>query len=125
MFRWYRNAEVCYAYLVDATDEKSVTRSRWFTRGWTLPELIAPMNLQFYTSDWTCLGSKLEYANHIETATGIDREVLLTGHFGQVSIAKRMAVSNSWCHFFPVPVKSRAKPPPIWAKIMPQGFVCP
>ncbi|KAJ0313841.1 hypothetical protein COL5a_007221 [Colletotrichum fioriniae] len=50
MFRWYRDAEVCYAFLSDwpaaddggeSTDD-ALKDCRWFTRGWCLQELIAP-----------------------------------------------------------------------------------
>src|SRR5262249_8258217 len=54
MFKWYRNAKVCYAYLVDvqAADPASFEKSRWFTRGWTLQELIAPKRLIFFDGRW-------------------------------------------------------------------------
>ncbi|KAJ5042653.1 beta transducin-like protein-like protein HET-E4s, partial [Bipolaris maydis] len=43
MFRWYRNAARCYVYLSDSScDYTAFRRSRWFTRGWTLQELLAP-----------------------------------------------------------------------------------
>jgi hypothetical protein len=65
MFKWYRLARVCIAYLsdvpeCDVTDESSAFwNSRWFTRGWTLQELIAPdpHGVNFYSMDWTFLGS--------------------------------------------------------------------
>jgi hypothetical protein len=50
MYRWYKNAKVCYAYLGDVTAAQNVqeanwaslfARSKWFKRGWTLQELIA------------------------------------------------------------------------------------
>lgn len=48
MFKWYRDSKVCYAYLGDATAmEKGWKRNEWFTRGWTLQELIAPPVLNF------------------------------------------------------------------------------
>ena len=63
MFRWYRNATKCYVYLTDVsrptldTDvgrlswESSFQKSRWFTRGWTLQELVAPKLVEFYSHD--------------------------------------------------------------------------
>lgn len=42
MFVWYKEASVCYAYLSDVPpldpflDVAEFSRSRWFTRGWTL-----------------------------------------------------------------------------------------
>lgn len=47
MYRWYQEAEVCYAYLADTQTKDEVSKSRWFTRGFTLQELIAPSNLIF------------------------------------------------------------------------------
>ena len=57
MFKWYANAEVCYAYLSDVlhlagfSSSDGITASRWFTRGWTLQELIAPKGLSFLDRD--------------------------------------------------------------------------
>ncbi|OAG06300.1 HET-domain-containing protein [Paraphaeosphaeria sporulosa] len=42
MFRWYQNATKCYVYLSDLSWESAFKSSRWFTRGWTLQELLAP-----------------------------------------------------------------------------------
>jgi Heterokaryon incompatibility protein (HET) len=70
MFRWYRNAAKCYVYLSDVprpafdTNDKSnqlpwesaFWKSRWFTRGWTLQELIAPASVEFSSKDWEQLG---------------------------------------------------------------------
>jgi hypothetical protein len=44
MFRGYKNATKCYVYLSDvpAGDESAFRKNRWFTRGWTLQELLAP-----------------------------------------------------------------------------------
>ena len=62
MYRWYRNAEVCYVSLSDVPhDYESLDlfkRSRWFTRGWTLQELIAPSMVIFFDSDWEEIGTK-------------------------------------------------------------------
>jgi len=72
IFRWYRKAARCYVYLSDvsARDNKengqflqgwepASRRSRWFTRGWTLQELIAPEVVEFFTFDGERLGDKL------------------------------------------------------------------
>jgi hypothetical protein len=58
MFNWYARSECCYAYLVDVHTVSDIERSRWFTRGWTLQELIAPTDVQFYSTRWTLLGRK-------------------------------------------------------------------
>ena len=54
-------------------------RSRWFTRGWTLQELIAPAKVYFYARDWSLLGQKnntVTFAEVISEITGIELEVL-------------------------------------------------
>ncbi|KAJ8593149.1 hypothetical protein M405DRAFT_686496, partial [Rhizopogon salebrosus TDB-379] len=53
MFAWYRLSSVTIVYLSDVTDEESFRHSAWFTRGWTLQELIAPRLVWFYKKDWT------------------------------------------------------------------------
>jgi hypothetical protein len=64
MFRWYEGAEVCYAYLVDVLPnteplltDSAFARSRWFTGGWTLQELLAPSKLIFFARDWSVIAS--------------------------------------------------------------------
>jgi hypothetical protein len=63
MYRWYQNAEVCYAYLSDVNDtdpnSDEFSKARWFTRGWTLQELLAPKRLVFYTATWKEIGQKI------------------------------------------------------------------
>ena len=91
MFRWYSEAKVCYAYLSDvnlATDscseehlstsrEDFLKNSRWFTRGWTLQELLAPKQVIFFDSSWRKLGEKMSYCETISSITGIDNTNLL------------------------------------------------
>ncbi|KAI8667354.1 HET domain-containing protein [Fusarium sp. Ph1] len=80
MFRWYKDAQYCYAYLSDyhqTTVDSSFGRCKWFTRGWTLQELIAPRFLTFYNQDWESLGSKIELHEVISKITTIDSDVLL------------------------------------------------
>ncbi|MCJ1334396.1 hypothetical protein MMC10_011105 [Thelotrema lepadinum] len=96
MHQWYLNAEVCYAYLSDVDDEvpteRSFQNSRWFTRGWTLQELIAPENLIFYCKHWTKLGEKGALTELLSQITSIDEEILAgTRALSSVSVAKRMS----------------------------------
>jgi hypothetical protein len=65
--------------------------SRWFTRGWTLQELIAPANVVFYTREWKKLGTKRELTGPISAATGIHGDILLGRNLTEVSIANRMS----------------------------------
>ncbi|GAB7337017.1 hypothetical protein MBLNU457_g2431t1 [Dothideomycetes sp. NU457] len=105
MYLWYKNATVCYAYLADVpwrrrlqedsssreTSMVDITSSRWFTRGWTLQELLAPNRLDFFSQEWRYLGTKIDYSESIYQATKIDIEFLLgIRPLGAASIAKRM-----------------------------------
>ena len=60
MFQWYKSSDACYVYLSDVPNNKQdmqmLRESRWFTRGWTLQELLAPLNIGFYAQDWSLLG---------------------------------------------------------------------
>lgn len=76
MFRWYRQAAICLAYLSDwepdaGQSEASFERCRWFTRGWTLQELIAPSNVDFYDSAWNLRGTKHAMVDQLSKITGI------------------------------------------------------
>lgn len=94
MYRWYKNAAVCYAYLVDVDhslrlrggtdcidriakrDDWHLRNSRWFTRGWTLQELLAPSYVVFYGKDWVPLGTRESLLDVIHQVTQIQPEYL-------------------------------------------------
>ena len=91
MYRWYRRSEFCYAYLHDVSDPSKFIESDWFSRGWTLQELIAPRHLKFFTKDWTLIGSREELIGPIAERTGISPEILRSGKIPpEVSIAQKM-----------------------------------
>ena len=83
MYRWYRDAGICYAFLVDVwigKENKYSSRviqefceSRWFTRGWTLQELLAPQTMCFFDKDWRRLGDKVTLEREMSSITGIQR----------------------------------------------------
>lgn len=90
MYKWYESSAVCYIYLSDVERAaKSVAQeyeadglnapfrhSRWFSRGWTLQELIAPRKSLFFDTNWTPLG-RLSVLNDVVAAcTGIHTSVL-------------------------------------------------
>jgi hypothetical protein len=97
MFTWYHKSVVCYAYLEDlnATSVKEdlslLCRSRWFTRGWTLQELIAPALVVFFGSDWDEIGSRDDLVAEISEGTGIDRDLFFDGKLSKYSVAQRMS----------------------------------
>ena len=76
MYAWYKNSEACYAYLFDVDLEgrdweKQFADCRWFTRGWTLQELLAPDRIIFFDRNWKRLGNKLSLSALIRSITGI------------------------------------------------------
>ena len=52
MFNWYRNSKICIVHLADTTSFWTVVRDTWFTRGWTLQELLAPKKIKFFGKSW-------------------------------------------------------------------------
>lgn len=86
MFLWYQLSEVCLVFMNDVqldtciTDQSSFMgkfqQSRWFRRGWTLQELIAPGKVIFYDVEWRRIGSRSEFADGISVVTRIPRHIL-------------------------------------------------
>ena len=100
MFRWYKGAEECYAYLSDVrlSDvrwrngidlKEAFGQSLWFTRGWTLQELLAPDDVIFYDGDWKLIGGKLELSVEISVVTIIKNKHLFEIH--SASVATKMS----------------------------------
>jgi ankyrin repeat protein len=101
MYRWYQEAGECYAYLADVP-HNSVNRvtgvtgpefreSRWFTRGWTLQELIAPLSVIFLDGEWQKFGTKSTLQQEISVITGIPGNFLLGDDLRHASVAQRMS----------------------------------
>ncbi|KXH45362.1 HET domain-containing protein [Colletotrichum nymphaeae SA-01] len=132
MYRWYKDASICYAYLEDVMPEKCPAyveddkphndldrdddewssaepddyeypeafvnhfgSSRWFTRGWTLQELLAPKNLYFFNAAWKEFGTRSTLAHRIESVTSIPVEFLRKHPYPDFRSAK-VAVRMSW-----------------------------
>ncbi|KAI5920918.1 heterokaryon incompatibility protein-domain-containing protein [Camillea tinctor] len=94
MYRWYKNSNVCYVFLSDvrANKPESFSTSQWFTRGWTLQELLVPENVFFYDQKWEYIGSKHSLRGDISYITNIDRNVLsYRNTIHECSIAQRMS----------------------------------
>lgn len=103
MFRWYRNAAKCYVYLSDVSvpgghdtlDTSSwieaFRNSRWFTRGWTLQELIAPESVEFFSSEGHPLGDKRSLEHEITQVTGIPPKALRGQSLSDFSAEERFA----------------------------------
>ncbi|PIL28625.1 hypothetical protein GSI_08667 [Ganoderma sinense ZZ0214-1] len=99
MYQWYTYAEVCYAYLADVTAKEDAYAivstfrcSRWFSRGWTLQELIAPAHVEFLAKDWTPIGSKRSLGTLVSTITNIHYTALLRLEpLSEFSVAQRLS----------------------------------
>lgn len=99
MFRWYSAACICYAFLSDVKKSggdsdvtaRDISKSQWFTRGWTLQELLAPPNMDFYDQDWVFLGTKQSLSATLSKTTGICQDVLFNDRLSNYSIAQRMS----------------------------------
>lgn len=98
MYRWYAEAEICYAFLNDITiddvssDPYAFGKSMWFSRGWTLQELIAPEHVTFYNASWRKFGTKASLDVAIAAITQIDVAALQPGaNLDDYSIARRMS----------------------------------
>ena len=99
MYHWYKG-QLCYAYLADVPHtshqgsietDSAFAKSRWFTRGWTLQELIAPSRVVFFDETWQFMGTRSNFKDFIAEKTSIDREVLDGEDPTLSSIAKRMS----------------------------------
>ncbi|KAH7082172.1 heterokaryon incompatibility protein-domain-containing protein [Paraphoma chrysanthemicola] len=98
MFSWYQGAAVCYAFLSDVHhDRRSIALegSKWFTRGWTLQELLAPKKIVFYSSGWKAIGSKDELKARLHSITKIPTEALEGKPLNHFSIAQRMSWASN------------------------------
>jgi hypothetical protein len=92
MYRWYQDARECYAYLADVQSESEFRNSAWFTRGWTLQELIAPSILIFLNEQWKELGDKKSLNQLVFDRTGIPVRILSgDDDLETASIAQRMS----------------------------------
>ena len=106
MFNWYKNSAVCYAYLEDVYyskiklvegrifDEAAFRDSRWFKRGWTLQELIAPKEVVFYANSWKSLGRKTYMTSILSSITGVSKFILVSLIFANSS--RQTMTAGSW-----------------------------
>jgi hypothetical protein len=105
MFQWYNKADKCYVYLPDVSVGSSIKNnlssqqtwklafqnSRWFTRGWTLQELLSPKSTEFFSVEREQLGDKISLLQEIHNATGIPIQALQGCPLSQFSVDERMS----------------------------------
>lgn len=98
MFRWYQASSKCYVYMSDVPSSQSSEEtaaafrsSRWFERGWTVQELLAPSLLEFFTKDGHRIGDREELRAIICARTGIPADALNGQSMSPFSIDDRLA----------------------------------
>ncbi|KAG4255949.1 hypothetical protein FPRO03_04897 [Fusarium proliferatum] len=98
MFQWYRKSAACYVFLNDVSSTENprlsgsrFRKSRWFTRGWTLQELLAPHEVIFLADDWREIGTKASLSATVSDVTKIDVATLVKQTWSHVSIAGIMS----------------------------------
>jgi hypothetical protein len=105
MFRWYRSASRCYVYLSDVSSpvfdtndglgnvlpESAFRASRWFSRGWTLQELLAPSSVKFFSREGKLLGDKKTLERQVHEITGIAVSALQGAPLSQFSVDERFS----------------------------------
>ncbi|KAF5363021.1 hypothetical protein D9758_012657 [Tetrapyrgos nigripes] len=98
MYQYYENAVVCYVYLFDVSGKlhpknpkSDFKRSKWFTRGWTLQELLAPGHISFFDEDWTKIGTRWSLRDLISVVTTIPIDVLEGRSIDDYSVAQKMS----------------------------------
>lgn len=105
MFRWYQNASRCYVYLSDVSTsgnnadsqssstswEAAFRKSRWFRRGWTLQEMLAPASVEFFSKQGDRIGSKISLERHIHEITGVAIRALRGQSLTEFEVEERMS----------------------------------
>ncbi|KAH6616119.1 heterokaryon incompatibility protein-domain-containing protein [Chaetomium sp. MPI-SDFR-AT-0129] len=96
MFTWYKYATVCFTYLADVQSTSDTyrpdgTASQWYFRGWTLQELVAPLYVNFYNSQWQKLGTKWSLRKEISSITGISELDIILFDPARSSVAQKMS----------------------------------
>ncbi|THU88923.1 hypothetical protein K435DRAFT_821523 [Dendrothele bispora CBS 962.96] len=102
MYAYYWNSVVCYVYLNDfmplgvfrqADELKFGMKSTWFTRGWTLQELLAPSSVRFFNANWILYWDKKDLGDIIEPATGIPRKFFDRENIRGAEVTEKMSWS--------------------------------
>ena len=108
MYKWYQNAEICFVFLPDVEPipstepeqkflEEQFLTSKWFTRGWTLQELLAPSQVLFFNTAFEFFGGKCTVDDYpslspsISRATGISSDALDASRIFEFCIAQKMS----------------------------------
>jgi hypothetical protein len=101
MFSWYRNSHICIVHLSETAKPYTMRVDPWFTRGWTLQELLAPKVIKFFSKSWRPLTAKpndkipdaelgVALWKSISEITGIPDVELLNFEPGIINVRERM-----------------------------------
>ncbi|KAF2468341.1 TPR-like protein [Lindgomyces ingoldianus] len=101
MFSWYQRSTKCYVLLTDVSihlgnndldyRDSQLRQSRWFTRGWTLQELLAPPSVEFFSREGKLLGSKKSLEKQISEITRIPISALRGNPLSYFTVDERMS----------------------------------
>lgn len=95
MYRWYKNSDWCIVHLEDLKSDGDMRQCRWFQRGWTLQELVAPSGrVTFYDRNWELFGERSDtrFCESLSNITGVDMDYLQGGaELASLSIAHKMS----------------------------------
>jgi hypothetical protein len=101
MFRWYYESTRCYVYLLDVSRpavnsndlawEVAFRISKWFTRGWTLQKLIAPISVEFFSKEGELLGDKSTLERYICEIARLPAKALQGSPLSDFSITSRIS----------------------------------
>ncbi|KAM0717799.1 hypothetical protein Q7P37_006131 [Cladosporium fusiforme] len=97
MFNYYAESQICIAHLADlAPGSADIGPCHWFTRGWTLQELLASRSLEFYDRTWKYVGTKSDFVGAITQTTRVDAVALREpSRIGEYSVATRLSWSSN------------------------------
>jgi hypothetical protein len=107
MFQWYENSARCYVFLSDVSIptmtepiqcsdwDTLFRRSEWFTRGWTLQELIAPFSVEFFSRQGHPIGDKASLNQLIHEITSIPIAALGNCPLDQFTTSERRRWSEN------------------------------
>ncbi|KAF1985899.1 HET-domain-containing protein [Aulographum hederae CBS 113979] len=98
MFKWYEDSTKCYVYLPDVSTyhfRSELDKRRWFTRGWTLQELVAPKTVEFFTEEEDMIGSKASLTKHLQRITNLPIEVLQGAPLSDFTPQEKMSWSSN------------------------------
>lgn len=100
MFKWYQDSRICLVYMFDVnlassrakitpgtwhasesdalpdTTRQEFEESKWFTRGWTLQELLAPSNTIYLSKTWEVIGTNVTLEADVSAAAKIPASII-------------------------------------------------